>query len=740
MSIYNPILSPIYSAIRSPISRKRGAGLPGTYYDWTGASLPSPWDTLRRAGLGTRVGPDGLVGFGPHNTALWSEDLTQTSRWNHFDASVSGNSIVAPDGTLTADKIVENTANAAHRVFNDRVVADTTQPFEVWAIVQAAGRTEVAFGVGNGRFTYSIVNLTTGVPGALAGIEAANCSIATESIGSGWWKLKFAGRFSATDTGHCWLWMTSAGNLSYTGNGVDGIAVWRMSVRQTPAPEIYVPTTTAPVYLPRPTHNPSTLAALGILFEGQATNLVGATESFNNAYWLLSEMTVSANAATGPDGQSTADRVIPTAVLGTKLLYVSGVAISSGVTYTQSVWLKAAGRTRVGVAIQAGSAWFGKYVDLSNGAVGADYIGAPSAFSVTPHLDGWYRVSISGLSNGTALQWRILVTDAGGGTITGNGVDGVLVWGAQLETGTVATSYIPNPTTGTALRTGDFAGGGITGAALTALLTPTAPFTIVLPFRKSYSLASVETLLGLCAGASAGTTNQLGIATQGTQAQLVHSGGSGALTGTLVLDGSTVNKVAVSVDPTARGAELFTALTATNANSTINQSSLPTTVTCVNPGTFGARQNGVITAGNVGRSFAVTVSWSGNNEGRLLYCDLGDRTGTLGSAASGTMTFLLTPTAIGALIVYGLSGAIGNDFTVQALSVREAGAMSISVNGSAVTETTGIAYTGAGTTAAILGARDSSGGQPATGFTSPGIRVAAGQYITGAALQALSVP
>jgi hypothetical protein len=83
--------------------------------------------------------------------------------------------------------------------------------------------------------------------------------------------------------------------------------------------------------------------------------------------------------------------------------------------------------------------------------------------------------------------------------------------------------------------------------------------------------------------------------------------------------------------------------------------------------------------------------------------------------------------------------ASGNgSLVIDNISVREAGAMSISVNGSAVTETTGIAYTGAGTTAAILGARDSSGGQPAVGFTSPGIRVASG-YITGSALQALSV-
>jgi hypothetical protein len=111
------------------------------------------------------------------------------------------------------------------------------------------------------------------------------------------------------------------------------------------------------------------------------------------------------------------------------------------------------------------------------------------------------------------------------------------------------SSYIPNPGTGTLVRTGDFAGGGITGASLAALLTPTLPFTYVIGYKKSYSQAALETLLGIGAGAAAGTTNQLQLVTSGTQAQLVHSGGSGTLTGTLVHDGTTVNKIAVSVDP-----------------------------------------------------------------------------------------------------------------------------------------------------------------------------------------------
>jgi hypothetical protein len=64
--------------------------------------------------------------------------------------------------------------------------------------------------------------------------------------------------------------------------------------------------------------------------------------------------------------------------------------------------------------------------------------------------------------------------------------------------------------------------------------------------------------------------------------------------------------------------------------------------------------------------------------------------------------------------------------------------MSISVNGGAAVETTGIAYTGAGVTAMVLGARNSAGTDPAVRFTVEPIQ-ANRRYITGAALQALSV-
>jgi hypothetical protein len=233
----------------------------------------------------------------------------------------------------------------------------------------------------------------------------------------------------------------------------------------------------------------SWLAALGLLIEGQATNLFSRTDDLSVSPWALQAVTVGATRVLGPDGTLSAQRFTPT---GADAALSQDRVPAAAIAHTATYWL----RSNTG-----GS--FDTFIRLVRNSPFTTVFS--QAITVTPE---WrpYTITATPLDT-SAHRWRL---GAGSAWSTGEEMD---VWVPQLETGTVSTSTIPNPGTGTALRTGDFAGGGISGANLAALLTPTAPFTIVLPFRKANNAAAVETLLGLCAGASAGTTNQLGIAT-----------------------------------------------------------------------------------------------------------------------------------------------------------------------------------------------------------------------------------
>ena len=67
---------------------------------------------------------------------------------------------------------------------------------------------------------------------------------------------------------------------------------------------------TAVADAPRFDHDPVTGESLGLLIEEERTNLFTYSEEFDDATWLKSNATVTANDAVAPDGTSTADKLI----------------------------------------------------------------------------------------------------------------------------------------------------------------------------------------------------------------------------------------------------------------------------------------------------------------------------------------------------------------------------------------------------------------------------------------------
>jgi hypothetical protein len=181
---------------------------------------------------------------------------------------------------------------------------------------------------------------------------------------------------------------------------------------------------------------------------GGRRNLLVRTEEFENASWTKLRLNTTANAATSPDGTTTADYLIDTAVSGTHVAIQLITKAASAITYTASVYLKAAARTKVEfrVSDQAGNG-VRLAVDLSDGSVGAavgfgtGFTAASSAIQAVEN--GWHRVTLTATSNSaTSLGHEVYVCDASGNTsYTGDGTSGIYAWGAQLETGSTATAY-----------------------------------------------------------------------------------------------------------------------------------------------------------------------------------------------------------------------------------------------------------------------------------------------------------
>jgi hypothetical protein len=188
-----------------------------------------------------------------------------------------------------------------------------------------------------------------------------------------------------------------------------------------------------------------------------------------------------------------------------------------------------------------------------NSAIPATQSFTTTAQSYTLSVYGAVTITLSGTATGTltatgAANVRTTLTfTATAGTLTATVSALTTGNNTQLETGSVATSYIPTGT-GTMVRAGDFAGGGITGTDLTTIFSAGyAKNTVVLSFIKGASSGN-EALFALSSGATFGTGNGLFLRlTGGTIAtcggNLTTVGDSG-----VVVDGVTVNTVAISWD------------------------------------------------------------------------------------------------------------------------------------------------------------------------------------------------
>lgn len=202
-------------------------------------------------------------------------------------------------------------------------------------------------------------------------------------------------------------------------------------------------------------YNPATLAIRGLLIEESRANLMLRSEDFASANWNKGGASVTSNSAVSPDGATTADTIVEDTTNATHTVD-QAVNVSASTTYTVTFFAKRASGTR-NVFIQintsggttgAGFVWF----DLGTGAasaittLGGTFVGVSAA--ATAFGSSWYRCALTFTTNtGNTGATFYIGTYNGGRSYLGDGTSGIFVWGAQLEAGAFATSYIPTTTT-----------------------------------------------------------------------------------------------------------------------------------------------------------------------------------------------------------------------------------------------------------------------------------------------------
>jgi hypothetical protein len=271
---------------------------------------------------------------------------------------------------------------------------------------------------------------------------------------------------------------------------------------------------TATVGQARFDHDPVTGECKGLLIEEARVNLMTYSEQLDNAAWIKTRSSISANATTAPDGTTTGDKLVEDSTASnTHVTTINCAGTSPNQTITLSVHAKAGERSWIKLTAWNADAPTNQVYASFNvstgtvGTVGNGGNGSGATASIVSVGNGWYRCVLTGKpdTSGTNSGGGIyLATADNTSTYTGDGTSGIYVWGGQVEVGSFATSYIPT-ISATVTRSADVV--SMTGANFSSWFNATEG-TISVISDKAALAGNFPIVWQLSAGS---TTNYMGL-------------------------------------------------------------------------------------------------------------------------------------------------------------------------------------------------------------------------------------
>jgi hypothetical protein len=365
---------------------------------FTSYASPSPKITRDSSGTWT---------FRPHNLITVSEKLN-LSPWTKTRSSISADATTAPDGTTTADKLIEDSTAGDSHFASQTITVTNVTPY-TWSVYAKAGeRTWLTLYDSNSTKGKSF-DLANGVVGS--DFVGAPTSASITAVGSGWYRCSMTYTTAATTATLIHYLSNGDASAAYNGDGASGLYLWGGQLNRGPSALTYTKT--------------------------QAHNLVLQSQTLDNASWANNTLTITANATAAPDGTTTAETLDDASSSGEHRIR-QAVAFTSGLTYVFSCYVKNVSRNYVQLYMDTTAFPENCYAnfDVATGVVGTRGAGATSS-SITAVGNGWYRCSFVGTADATGSSTvAVKLVETSGATYdvtyTGSNKQ-VYAWGAQIE-------------------------------------------------------------------------------------------------------------------------------------------------------------------------------------------------------------------------------------------------------------------------------------------------------------------
>lgn len=427
------------------------------------------------ASASTTVDADGLVKYSPENLLLQSEAFA-SSTWNVGSSGASAASdstVLAPNNTYTANKLTEASSGSGTTILTQTYTLEGNTAYTLSVYAKYGTRQYLALRLSDGVTpAVAIFDLSAGTLGAASGTLSSGITAA----GNGWYRCSAS--FVTGPTVN-----TSTVNIQYAnGNNTAAITyarnsaynfLWGAQLERAKGVRSYLSTTTSAVYGPRFWHDPSDKTSRGLLLERASANQLWPSNAFVSP-WTLAGVTVATNDGTvlDPAGTFTSDSLKETTGAAAAHTIQLNILEANIATYTNSslqrfvlnhtfsCFVKPNGRTFCKLTVFGAAANGAATGTCVYNLSGAGSIGSQSSAVYSPSIKafagGWYRISIT--SNvGQAVASSVpmtadtvaiaIATDSTGGNYVGNTALGLYVYGAQLEAGGRASTYIPTVST-----------------------------------------------------------------------------------------------------------------------------------------------------------------------------------------------------------------------------------------------------------------------------------------------------
>lgn len=161
-----------------------------------------------------------------YNRLLWSEQFDNAA-WTKSNATVTANATTAPDGTSTADKLVENNLLADHTIYQLLTLIKGVQySFSFYA--KAAERPGIRlerYLSTLGIFFVATFDLSNGTFSTTGAVDSASI----ENVGNGWYRCEIKitpDPTTATISSGVRINLFDGSTDNYTGDGTSGIYLW----------------------------------------------------------------------------------------------------------------------------------------------------------------------------------------------------------------------------------------------------------------------------------------------------------------------------------------------------------------------------------------------------------------------------------------------------------------------------------------------------------------------------------